>query len=103
MNPIETRQQRRRLRKAAVAVGAALALAIPSVTLATGTLDQQQTSYGQSKALIGTEETGPDVRQAQVFMAGISGALDQVDLPVRAVGDPGVPLLVEIRALDGSG
>ena len=89
--------------KSALLVAGLLAFAAPSATLAAGTLDQQQTSFGQSKALIGTEETGPDVRQAQVFMAGISGALDQVDLPVRAVGDPGVPLLVEIRALDGSG
>ena len=32
-----------------------------------------------------------------------TGTLDQVDLPVRVVGDPGVPLLVEIRALEGSG
>ena len=96
-------ESRRGLQKAALVAAAVLGLAAPSATLAAGALDQQQTSFGQSKALIGTDQYGPDVRQAQVFMAGITGDLDQVDLPVRVVGDPGVPLLVEIRDLDGSG
>lgn len=97
------RETRWGLRKAAVIAVALLGLVAPAATLATGTLDQQQTSFGGSKALIGTDEFGPDVRHAQVFMAGLTGTLDQVDLPVRVVGHPGVPLLVEIRALDGSG
>jgi len=86
-----------------ILAAAAFALAAPITALAAGAIDQEQASFGASKALIGTDEWGPDVRQAQVFMAGITGDLDQVDLPVRVVGDPGVPLLVEIRDLDGSG
>jgi hypothetical protein len=87
---------------AAAAVVVAL-LAPPAIVLAAGALDQEQATFGSSKALIGTEETGPDVRQGQVFTAGVSGSLDQLELPVRKTGDPGVPLLVEIRALGTNG
>lgn len=86
-----------------ILVAALAAFAAPAVVSAAGALDQSQPVFGASKALIGTDEFGPDVRQAQTFMAGVTGTLDQVDLPVRVVGDPGVPLLVEIRSLDGSG
>ena len=82
---------------------AVFALVAPTAAIAAGTLDQEQASFGSSKALIGTEETGQDVRQGQTFTAGASGSLDQVDLPIRATGDPGVPLLVEIRAIGGDG
>jgi len=91
------------LLKGALGAAALLGLVAPGSTLAAGAIDQEQASFGASKALIGTDQYGPDVRQAQVFMAGVTGDLDQVDLPVRVVGDPGVPLLVEIRDMDGSG
>lgn len=79
------------------------ALAAPGAVFATGSLDQQSTAFGSVRALIGTHENGPDVMQAQTFRAGASGSLDQVDLPIRVVGDPGVALTIEIRSLDGSG
>lgn len=94
---------RTRQYKSALLVAGLLALAAPAATLASGTLDQEQASFGSAKALIGTEETGPDVRQGQIFTAGAGGSLDQVDLPVRVTGDPGVPLLVEIRAIGSNG
>ena len=89
--------------RAALVATALFALAAPGAALATGTLDQESTAFGSARALIGTHENGPDVRQAQTFRAGASGSLDQVDLPIRVVGDPGVALTVEIRALDGDG
>lgn len=82
---------------------AALVLAIPGAVRAGGTLDQQSTAFGSARALIGTHENGQDVRQAQVFAAGASGLLDQVDVMVRAVGNPGVPLTVEVTAVDLAG
>jgi hypothetical protein len=99
MNPSD----RARKRLGTLVAIAMTALIVPATALATGALDQEQASFGASKALIGTEETGPDVRQGQTFTAGASGSLDQVDVPIRATGNPGVPLLVEIRAVDGTG
>lgn len=90
-------------RRVAAATFALLLLALPMAAQAAGTLDQESTSFGSARALIGTHENGQDVIQAQTFRAGASGSLDQVDLPVRVVGDPGVPLTIEIRALDGGG
>ena len=90
-------------RRAAAAIVPILLLALPMATQAAGTLDQQSTSFGNARALIGTHENTQDVIHAQTFRAGASGLLDQVDLPVRVVGSPNVPLTVEIWALDGAG
>lgn len=90
-------------RRATAAIVPILLLALPMATQAAGTLDQQSTSFGDARGLIGTYDNGQDVIHAQTFRAGVSGLLDQVDLPVRVVGDPGVSLTVEIRALDGAG
>lgn len=90
-------------RRAAAAIVPLLLLAVPMAALAAGTLDQRSTSFGDARGLIGTHENGQDVIHAQTFRAGASGSLDQVDLAVRVVGDPGVPLTVEILALDGGG
>ena len=79
-----------------------LSLAAPATAQA-GTLDVEQTGFGASRGLIGTHENGQDVRHAQTFEVGATGLLDQVDLWVRVVGDPGVPMTVEITAVDGSG
>lgn len=90
-------------RRGAAAIVPILLLALPMATQAAGTLDQESTSFGDARGLIGTHENGQDVIHARTFRAGASGLLDQVDLPVRVVGDPGVSLTVEIRALDGGG
>lgn len=90
-------------RRAAAAIVPLLLLAVPMAAQAGGTLDQQSTTFGNARALIGTHENGQDVIHAQTFRAGASGSLDQVDLPVRVVGNPGVSLTVEIRSLDGGG
>lgn len=93
-----------RLRQRSVAmIVPLLLLAIPMAARAAGALDQQSTAFGDARGLIGTHENLQDVRHAQTFRAGASGSLDQVDVAVRVVGNPGVPLTVEIRSLDGGG
>jgi len=94
---------RPRFGRGIAALIALFVLAAPTAALAAGTLDQDQSQIGGSKAYVGTHEDGSDVRQAQIFMAELTRNLDQIDIPVRSVGNPGVPLLVEIRDLDGSG
>lgn len=98
-------QQRTRNQRRRTAGGAALALLMLSApaALAAGTPDAEQIGFGGSRGLIGTHENGPDVRLAQTFVAGATGELDQVDVWVRAVGSPDVPLSVELTALDGGG
>jgi hypothetical protein len=103
MNGDTRAKSRTRFGRATLAVVIALGLAMPAATLAFEALDQNQDQFGGSKALIGTHEDGSDVRQAQLFMAEVTGSLDQIQIPVRAVGNPGVSLLVEIRDLDGYG
>jgi hypothetical protein len=103
MDTDKRRAGNRMLRRAAISALVLLAIGAPAPALAAGSLDQVHNDFGASKALIGTHENGPDVQQGQVFTAGVSGLLDQVDLPIRVVGDPGVALQVEIRAVDGSG
>jgi hypothetical protein len=83
-------------------------LAAPTATLAGGALDQQQLMFGSARGLIGTRDdiftpAIRDVRHAQTFVAGVSGTLDQIDLAVRVVGDPGVALSVAIQSVDGGG
>jgi hypothetical protein len=80
-----------------------LALCVPAAALASGTIDQQDLTFGVARGLIGTHDDGSTVMQAQTFRAGATGILDQVDLPVRVVGNPGVSLSVQIRSLDGGG
>ena len=97
------RPPQRSPRRGAVAIAVLLALALPTAVQGVGAVDQQSTTFGSVRSLIGTHENGPDVVQAQTFKAGLTGNLDQVDLAIRVVGDPGVPLTVAIRALDGGG
>lgn len=82
---------------------AVFALAAPITVLATGTLDQENTATGTAFGQIGTwdgDGSSPTLH-AQTFVAGISGNLDQIDIPLRVVGNPGVPLTVEIRTTSG--
>jgi hypothetical protein len=99
-----SRGHRVRRRSAAVIAFTILAMSLPAAALAAGTLDQGQAAIGSVRALIGTYDNGTStVLQAQTFRAGLTGSLDQVDVQIRVVGDPGVPLQVEIWAVDGTG
>ena len=74
----------------AVAASGALCLGAAAAASA-ATLDQQQ--------LVGNMDTYIDSGQslAQTFTAGIDGDLDRVDLLLRVVNTPTLPLTVEIR------
>jgi hypothetical protein len=63
---------------------------------AAGTLDQSQTSSTAGEEPFG----GPFFMLAQTFTAGITGDLDQVDLLLNRVGNPG-DLTVQIRTVSG--
>jgi hypothetical protein len=94
---------RRGLRSKGAAAALLVSLAMPAALLAAGAIDQAQEVLGSSRGLIGTYDTGSNVKQGQTFTAGASGNLDQVDLPIRVVGNPGVALTVEILSLGGGG
>lgn len=89
-------------RRAFVVAAALIALAITALPAAAGTLDQTQPGFGSAKGYIGTwDGSGTPVLQAQTFTSSATGMLDQVDLPLRVVGSPGVSLTVEIRTTAG--
>lgn len=89
---------RSRLARTALAAGLGTALAlVPGVVSAAGTLDQQQPTTGTSAAFVNSTHS-----VAQTFTAGLTGALDQIDLAVNGTQNT-TPLLVEIRDVDGSG
>jgi hypothetical protein len=69
---------------------AACALA-PSAALA-GTLDQQQTDVSGGDAYVDSAQS-----LAQTFTAGLTGNLDRVDLSLRVLNGPTVPMAVQIR------
>jgi hypothetical protein len=84
----------RRLSVALVALGV-LALA-PAAAFA-GTLDQQQPSFAAGGGPIAGPGLQPQSK-AQTFTAGLSGALDRIDLALAQPSTPSVgPLTVEIR------
>jgi hypothetical protein len=79
--------------RALVGIGvstAALALVGPGTALA-GTLDQQQTDDGGGPYSLGSSQN-----DAQTFTAGVTGAVDQVDLDLVQLSTS-VPLTVQIR------
>jgi hypothetical protein len=82
---------------------AILALVAPAAALASGGVDQQQTQIGTAFGQIGTWDGDghSPTWQAQTFVAGLSGAMDEVDLPLRVVGNPVVPLTVQIQTTSG--
>jgi hypothetical protein len=90
--------RRRWLAVALVAVGV-LALA-PAGAFA-GTLDQQLTSFTSSDIIAGPEPSSSARSAAQTFTAGLSGQLDQVDLPLAKYMQTDGPLTVEIRDVVG--
>jgi uncharacterized repeat protein (TIGR01451 family) len=80
------------------------ALALPVSASATGTLDQQQTSFAYFTFTWGPTFplAPPATGKAQTFTAGRSGQLDQVDLVLRTFDDASSqPLRVEIRNASG--
>ena len=65
------------------------------------TLDQQQPSFAAGGEIINGPDRGGD-SSAQTFTAGLSGALDRVDLALAQASTPSVgPLTVEIRDVVG--
>jgi hypothetical protein len=81
----------RRLVLTLIALG--LTMALTAAPVAAGTLDQQQTTANNIPPVAG------GVKQAQVFTAGLTGQLDQVDVLVSrndVDGGPGTDLTVEI-------
>jgi hypothetical protein len=82
------------VRASIVASGVAAALLLGITTSASaGTLDQQQTSFGQfSSGGINSNQS-----LAQIFTAGITGSVDQADLVLSKFSTPTQPVTIEIR------
>jgi hypothetical protein len=86
---------RRKVLTAALAAACAGCVALPGAASA-GTLDQQQPNGGVGYQVHSMQSL------AQIFTAGLSGGLDQVDLKLSAGGSPPIlPLVVEIRNAPG--
>jgi hypothetical protein len=77
-----------------IAVTAVVFAIAPGLAQA-GTLDQQQTSGANGYNIY------PPYSQAQTFTAGITGALDRVDLHLKQGGAENAPLTVQIRNAPG--
>ena len=84
----------RRLLVGGVLVGAVL---VPAAAGAVGTLDQETPVPSPSGTTISGGNIGPSVSPGQIFTAGLSGVLDQVDLPLFRGESTAVDLSVEIR------
>ena len=84
-----------RTRIALVAAVAALSLAVAVAPASAGTLDQEQTTFNNLAVIQGSDAPPPQ-SLAQTFTAGLSGALDQVDLYLGKVSPVG-PVTVELR------
>src|SRR5919109_876106 len=83
-------------------VGGREVRALAPAGAAAGTLDQQQTSFTSSDIIAGPEPSPDFARSAaQTFTAGLSGQLDQVDLPLAKSIQTDGPLTVEIRDVVG--
>jgi hypothetical protein len=81
---------------ATLVVLAGVALSAPPGARA-GTLDQQQPSFADGSAAARGPDTPSPLSLAQTFTAGLSGALDQVDLALARDESTVGPLTVEIR------
>jgi hypothetical protein len=78
-------------------------LALAPAGASAGTLDQQQPNFGPAPFAVQGPDTGSPVSRAQTFTAGLSGALDQMDLALLGSTSNVAPLTVEIRDVDASG
>src|SRR5919109_4396895 len=91
-----------RLRLLLLALVALGVLALAPAGAFAGTLDQQQTSFTSSDIIAGPEPSPDSARSAaQTFTPGLSGQLDQVDLPLAKSIQTDGPLTVEIRDVVG--
>jgi hypothetical protein len=86
-----------------VALVALGVLALAPAGAFAGTLDQQQPSFEPGAQAVQGPDTGFQVSRAQTFTAGLSGALDRVDLALIRNDDTDGPLIVEVRDVDASG
>jgi hypothetical protein len=84
-----------------VALVALAVLALAPAGAFAGTLDQQQPNFGDAPPGIQGPGTGFPLTRAQTFTAGLSGALDRVDLALLRSDDTDGPLTVEIRDVAG--
>ena len=84
----------RRLLAGGVLVSAVL---VPAAAGAVGTLDQEAPAPSPSATVITLANIGPRVSSGQTFTAGLSGVLDQVDLPLHRQSSTTEDLSVEIR------
>jgi hypothetical protein len=92
-----------RKRRLSVALVALSLLALAPASAFGQTLDQQQTDFTAGGEPVNGPGRGGD-SAAQTFTAGLSGALDRVDLALSQASTPAVgPLTVEIRNVDASG
>jgi hypothetical protein len=91
------------MKRLILVLAAVFSLALPAQATA-GTLDQQQTNVAGGRThIFGPGDTGLSARSlAQTFTAGISGALDQVDLYLDREASTEEPLTVEIRDVVGA-
>jgi Ca2+-binding RTX toxin-like protein len=82
-----------------VAASAAASLGLGAAPAAAGTLDQQQTNFVPNAISFGGQR-----QFAQVFTAGLSGNLDQVDVYIRRNSscNGGSGITAQIRTLTGS-
>lgn len=85
------------LRRVIGLIASAAALIVAAPAQATGTLDQQQPNID------GQIQITQSVWLGQTFTAGITGALDQVDLALEQLAGPGssLPVTVQIRTVSG--
>ena len=81
---------------AAILVAGVLACLLAPGAAAAGTLDQQQANTAGGGLFA---DSGGSI--AQTFTAGLSGALDEVDVDLSQNGPPTAPLIVEVRDVSG--
>ena len=84
----------RRLLAGGVLVSAVL---VPAAAGAVGTLDQEAPAPSPSAETFVMTNIGPGLSVGQTFTAGLSGVLDQVDLPLFRPASTTVDFSVEIR------
>ena len=85
-----------------IVLAAALCVALPAQAATAGTLDQQQTLETNSAFVFGPD--GVPFSAAQTFTAGLTGAVDQVDLALGQLGDDNTAgVTVEIWTVSGTG
>jgi hypothetical protein len=93
------------MKRLIVVLAAAVCVALPAQAAA-GQIDQQQNSpfNGVSSGIDGPGPPGGSegFSVAQTFTAGLSGALDQVDLDLHRFASASGPLTVEIRDVSGT-